>query len=527
MTAYQQTVELLKIEFSRFLGINVLRFSKEKKKKNQIRVMLFAFIYLAILMIIYMTSMAVQLCNSGMGRVVPAYCMTVTSALVFLFSIFRAGNTLFNEKTYEKLAALPLKPGVIVWSRLLFLYGINLVMALLFMLPAGVVCGIRLELGAGYWIMFCIGTLFVPMIPVTAAAIIGALIASLSSRMEQKNIASAIFTLIFIMAIFLISMLPALNPSITDEMMMNIGTDMIGQVSVWYPVSMMFSEGVFGSAGSWIMFLLISIVVFSLFAWIIDKNYASICRRLTAHAARRKFVMSQQKSKTALRALYEMELRRYVSTPIYITNTIIGYLMMIIYSITMMLMIGNGQIPDGMIRTVLAQLTPVILGFMAMLASTTSSSISIEGRQWWIVRSLPVSPGLLFQAKVLLNLSLALPSCLLSAVLCALAFGWSGFVWYLIIPMALSVMTSFLGLAANLKFPSFDWDNATEIVKQGGNVLVAMASDFAVTGVGVLCWYLFSGFSYPVSMLIFLVLIAVVTGLLYRKVVNTDLRTIY
>ena len=63
--------------------------------------------------------------------------------------------------------------------------------------------------------------------------------------------------------------------------------------------------------------------------------------------------MTEQKVTSPLRALYQMELRRYLQTPVYVTNTAVGYLMIIVFGIVMLVLVNNGQFGNDpeLIRT--------------------------------------------------------------------------------------------------------------------------------------------------------------------------------
>ena len=64
---------------------------------------------------------------------------------------------------------------------------------------------------------------------------------------------------------------------------------------------------------------------------------------------------------------------------------------------------------------------PLALGFMPAMMPTTSSSISMEGKNLWRLQSLPLSDKKIYDAKILLNLSLAAPFYILAVILSMIA----------------------------------------------------------------------------------------------------------
>lgn len=98
-----------------------------------------------------------------------------------------------------------------------------------------------------------------------------------------------------------------------------------------------------------------------------------------------------------------------------------------------------------------------------------------------LIKSMPISIFEFIKAKLLFHLSLSIPITLVLNT--ALAFGlhlqWAAILSGYLLPLVFSAFIGVAGCIANLLFPSFDWENATYIVKRSIpailNALMSMA----------------------------------------------------
>ena len=106
--------------------------------------------------------------------------------------------------------------------------------------------------------------------------------------------------------------------------------------------------------------------------------------------------------------------------------------------------------------------------FLLSTVAVTASSISLEGRQLWILKEAPVSAGTLFAVKAGFQLLLVLPVLVLSTACLALACGVTAGEWLLVLLpcVAFSAASALFGLYVNLCFPRLDAPNDTVVVKQ-------------------------------------------------------------
>lgn len=131
-------------------------------------------------------------------------------------------------------------------------------------------------------------------------------------------------------------------------------------------------------------------------------------------------------------------------------------------------------------------LVPFLLAGVFCMMTVTSTSISMEGKNWWIARSLPLSAKHIFDAKILMNLLLMLPFYLLSEGMLVLAIrpGILEAVWMFLIPAVMIVFSCVYGITVNLHFPVLNWESEVAVVKQSASAVLGGIGGFVLA---ILC----------------------------------------
>lgn len=127
---------------------------------------------------------------------------------------------------------------------------------------------------------------------------------------------------------------------------------------------------------------------------------------------------------------------------------------------------------NGIVERVL----PIMLGTLPAMLPMSACSISMEGKQWWLMQTLPVTEKEVLRSKIWANLLVVFPFYLVSELLAFLALRPVGInaVCLLVVPVLYTVYGAKMGVAINKKFPIFDWDNETRVVKQSASSLVML-----------------------------------------------------
>lgn len=518
---------LAKLRLINFMGINVARCSRDSRKKRYIIAMMAVYALLAAVLMGYVGLLCWGMVKLGAGRVVPLALAALSGLVVLVFTVLRAGPMLFDLRDYEMLISLPLRPAAVIISRFLSMYVSNAALCLGVLLPGMAVCGAMLEPAFLYYPMMLLGALILPLIPMTIAMLLGMLVYMLSSRMKRKNLAALLLSLLATLAVMFLPMwLGSMQP---DRLILSINALLDG-LRGFYPPAGWFGDAVSeANLSLYLAFSLGSIAFFGLGAWLMGRRYASICTALANHHSKRNFRMAAQRSRSAFFALYRREFKRFLASPVYVMNCGMGYLFAVIIAGALLFEGVYGFMDDFPIPLELApRMIVFILAFFYSISPSTVCAISMEGRQWWIAKSLPLSRQQILLSKILVNFTIALPCWAISTLFLLLSMKPAGFIalWLVLLPLAYILFSSILGLRLNLKMPIFNWENETVPVKQGKSMLFNLLIALIGIVIPAFCLvYAPEGLRDAVSAVIFALLL-LGSGLLYRGCMGCRLEDI-
>jgi ABC-2 type transport system permease protein len=201
---------------------------------------------------------------------------------------------------------------------------------------------------------------------------------------------------------------------------------------------------------------------------------------------------------STLTALLKKEINRYFSSFTYVVNTIISpiALFVIAAGLSMGLLPRFSPITIDVINLTIPNSAIYFAIFVVCLTltTTTSCSFSFEGKNVWVIQSLPISVNELSVAKGLLNILLFIPGLVVAAIACWSALELRGidFIIHVVFLLTSLLCISFLGLAINLKFPNFNWSNEMVVVKQGMSTIITGVVSMVLISLSVVL-YLFLG----------------------------------
>ena len=109
-----QIKHLTKVKLCNILNVNVLKFSKDKQKRRTMLGLTAVWFVLAVMLVFYVGALSYGYIQIGLDTVLPMYLITVSSMLIFFFSMFKAGSVIFQKIFYEILCSLPVSQTAIV-----------------------------------------------------------------------------------------------------------------------------------------------------------------------------------------------------------------------------------------------------------------------------------------------------------------------------------------------------------------------------------------------------------------------------
>ena len=225
--------------------------------------------------------------------------------------------------------------------------------------------------------------------------------------------------------------------------------------------------------------------------------------------------------------MYE-KFRRLTGSTTYMTNGAIGEILAVLLGL-ITLVIGFDRIIALVTQgapisaSLLQPAIPYIVYFFIGMVATTACSPSLEGKNYWIVQSLPIEKKTLYQGKMLFNMYLTVPF-MEFAVLCMCISAKTPVldtILYMILGMVLCAFSTAWGCVCGVKHMRLDWENEIEVIKQGSAVAIYMLPNmFIVMGLIVLVVFLGTRMDHALLTLILILITAILAGLSYMRVMS-------
>ncbi len=463
--------KLLALELKSLWGINRFRHTKDPRQKRTFCLLAVGWLALLAAVFLYVGGLSFALWTLGAANAVPGYLAAISGLLIFFFGIFQNGNTLFSRRGYDLLAAMPLSAGEIVVSRFVCLYLRDLALTLAVFLPGlGVYAWLEAP-GLSCYLAALAGVVLIPALPLVLSAFLGTGILALSARVRHKSLVQTALMLILVFAVLGGSFtLTGMEETLTPEYLLTLVRDLEGVIGNVYPPARWLGAAMLGrSWGGLGIFAALSAAVTALALWAMVGLFHPTVRRLGAVAGRHDYRLGTLAHRGLRKALYLRELKRYFSSSVYVTNTIISPVMGAVLGGA--LYFGGLDALEGSIPLDISGLFPFVLGAVMTLMTTTSCAVSLEGRQFWAIQSLPIPAETWLDAKVLLNLTLMAPFCAAAEIFAILALkpGMVDIIFLLLIPAAICLFSAVFGITVDLKLPNFGWEKEEQVVKQGAS----------------------------------------------------------
>lgn len=501
---------LIKNRLTAQLGINVFRYEKDRHKRRM-KIAITIIIAICLLVFaVYCGSAAYGYAYIGMTKLIPGIAIVISSMITLFFTIFKANGDLFAFQDYEKLLSLPIPVRTVIFSRLTNMYIWNTFIAILVMMPMGVVYVLFAQPGILVPLYWIVGILLACLIPTIIASFFGALITAIASKFRYASAVSSILGIGFVVVLMIVSMsfstgssgLGSLVDPKTNEIDVAAISALVPQLSDFinhlYPPAKLFSEAIVDGNGVSLLLLIgVSVVLYGVFARLLALKYREINSALTSHVSRADYKLETLHQGSMRTALYKKTIMRILKSPICATNLLIGCVLAILLS-GAMLAVGPDQVMKGLEVSVPANLiqnaAAYALAAIVSMTNTSAVSLALEGKNIWLIKSLPVPPKTLYESYLLTNLSFTLPTSFLCAFLFSLALKTSlaGTIIMFLLPLSFSVFSAVMGIYIGNRMAYYDWQEEAHLVKQslmsvtgmlGGIVVIAICGFAANSGI--------------------------------------------
>lgn len=395
--------------------------------------------------------------------------------LSFIGTVFMTKQQLFEAKDNQTLLAMPINPRDIIVSRLLSIGIMDYVMVLLVAVPSGIIYIIFRGFNIVGAISYILGVILIPLLTLAFSVLFGWLIAMISSKTRYKNALNMIISTIFLMIYFYF----CFSWQSRIEELVEHGAEIGNILSKYIPPVYHFGLACAEGRGlSLLIFSAFCIIPFIIAIVLVSRNFVKIITTERGNV-RIEYKGGRMNTASVFKALSNLEMKRFTSSTTYMLNAGMGLMFMILLAGFILLKRSDFTEVINVISGTASYNAPVliiILLFMCGMTVISAGTISLDAKTLWLFKSLPLDCNKVLLAKTHPHIIISLPAVILSSILLEFTVPMTviGRIMLLILPVAASIFNAFLGVAINLIFPKFNWNNEAQAIKQGASPMLSM-----------------------------------------------------
>ena len=467
--------------------MNIFKIKQKKdNKKSSILFPIFISVFFMFAIWSYANLLFEKMAPLHLQNIVLSLFVFLTSIMTIIEGIYKTSSLLFNCKDDQLLLSLPIKKSTVLFIRIFKFYVFELIFNSLFIIPL-VIAYIRWGdvLNWTFFLTSFVMIFTLPIIPVVISCIIGAIISSISSRFKYKNLAQIITSTIIILGVLYLSY----NLDGILDYLANHATSINDLITkIYYPAGVYANLVTNFKISELLIFILINVIISIFSIFILSKAYFKINSRLKTIKTTKKTNIKNIsiKSKSINRALIGKELSTFFNTPVFVVNA--GFSLFLFLIATIIILFKYNEVvpiltdPNGigiskeLIKSNSSILIFILISFTAYMTSITNSVISLEGRNINILKSLPIKTKNILLSKIYSALTLTTPVLIFGDILLFIKFKISIIEMLLLILLSILIplVSHFIGLIINLKYPKLDYENSAEVVKQSTSSFISV-----------------------------------------------------
>ena len=409
-------------------------------------------------------------------------------------SVYNCYTALYLSKDNDLLLSMPIPVKTIVASRLLNVYFMGTMYLLTVVIPMNLVYLVATGVTAAKLICGFLLFLVISFFVLALSCVLGLAVAKISLKLKHKSFTTVFVTLVFIALYYVVYFKAG---DIIRDILANAqvyGERIKGAAYILY---------LFGKIGTGdILIALIFTAVMTaitVIIWIALLNSFISIATASGRIEKIKYKEKTVRQKSVFGAALAKEFARFTACPNYMLNGGIGILLLPAFGVYFML---QGRVLMPQIREAISDrpdcgIILVCAGFLMISAmiNPAAPSVSLEGKNLWILQSLPVKPITALRAKAIMQMLLAGVPMLISCVLSMIGIESTipEKMILFILPMSYVVFSALVNMVIAIKTPILNWTNETEPIKHSGGVFVSMiASWLVVVAFGLI--YMFFGY---------------------------------
>lgn len=456
---------------------------KKNKKRSTASTVMYILLYVLIMVGVLggmFTFLSVAICGAFTAAGMGWLYFALMGLLAILLGTFGSVFNTYLSKDNDLLFSLPIPVRYIMLSRLTSVYLMGLMYSAVVILPADIVYWVTMPFSVGTLVGPILLTFLISVFVLVLSCLLGWVIAKISQKLKHKSFITVIVSLVFLGAYYFFYFRAQEMIQDLVQNVMVYGEKIRGSA---YPIYL------FGAAGTGepLAMLVLTAIVAALFilVWYLISHSFIKLATATGSAKRIKYKETAAKVKNVREALLEKEFARFTSSANYMLNCGLGTILLPALGIFLLIKGGDFIAPIYEMMGEYSGAIPVILCMSVCLVAAMNDmatpSVSLEGKNLWLVQSLPVSPWQVLRAKLSVQMLLTAIPAMFCAVCAAVILPCSIGTKLLSILVVLlnTVLSAYFGLSLGVKMPNLTWTNETAPIKQSGSVMIALFGGWA------------------------------------------------
>ncbi|MBO4395789.1 MAG: hypothetical protein J5819_05530 [Eubacterium sp.] len=486
------SITLLKTMMTSTSRRNVIKHSQDKSKRRAAAFSLTGNIVVAVLGAGIIGAYSFGTTYFGLGAMVPGIVASVITVLSLILTILKSNGYLYAFKGYDMLMAMPFSVRSIVVDRFLLMYLADMRWNALISLAALAGYAIAAKPSVWCFVSWIVLTLFLPLVPTAVSALIGFVIAAAGSHFRYKKQVQIALTFILILPLFFIRFF--VQDVVENDQLENLireSSKAVSGVSDAVPTAGWFEKAVLnGDILSFILLIVVSVAVFSVVVFFIAVTYRRINSRLMNSAAHKKVRSGAiaYKQKSVVKSIAFNDYRLITGSTVSAVNLGLGIVLCLLVGVVIPF-VDIQSIVTAMAKghqVDIAPFTlvwPVLIYFFVGMVPTTAPSPSLEGKNYWIIKSLPLNMMDVYKGKMLFNLMINLVPGWFAVLMgmISLRASWYEYILGMLMITVMCLFSTTYGMRCGIKHQKLDWENEIEVVKRGTAVTVYLLPNLFAT----------------------------------------------
>lgn len=405
-------------------------------------------------------------------------------------SVFSTYSSLYLAKDNEPLLSMPIPVKTIIASRLINVYLLGLIYEASILVPVTIVW-FAFSLDFMVFIGGLVFLLGISVIVLLLTCLLGWLVAKISLKIKNRTIIKVLVALLGIGAYYFLYFKAA---DLIDDLIVNAFLYGSAIKESAFPLYL-FGACATGYWPSMLGMLVLSALLLVFCIYFISAGFIRIATS-TAQVESAVYKEKRVKERSVFKSLLSREFLHFKSSANYLLNCGMGCIMLPAAGIALLLFKDDLSALPYALTYGRDSVWPVIFmiasGFMSGMNYFCAPSVSLEGRNMWILQSAPIDLKKVIRAKMLTQLILDLPPVLFLDIAAVIVFPISVMDAVMLFASSLALILMYAGfyMLLGIRFANIHWTNEVFPIKQGPaaglSVLVCFAVPALVFGPGFL-----------------------------------------